>query len=418
MKKFTYILLLILAGITISCTQWVLPEACNEPTPTDFSLKVEGDVISCSIASSNANWSLISSNGTGKIVKEQKLRNTFNFNKNDFLADNYQIKVNGTTACGFPFNLQKNICSEALPKKISCTFNDSTTAGTVITYKSTVASNWTITDKSGLVLVSSTSATNQFSFKMFDYVGKVTTINLSGKSICGEEFKVSVMNPFYFEMVRVRGKEFEMGNIFNDTPKIDNEYPVHKVKVSDFLMSKYKVTDYDWFNFMNSDSGTQPAGLKRERAAGVDYKYAQVKTFNEIQPFLEKINSKSNLVLRLPTEAEWEYVAGNGVFPGERGSSYVERLRTKTVGYSLLYGINVDAIAEFVSDYYAPYSSGVTILDPKGLASGTLRIFRGGTGKYESPISYARIAYRGLYSTASTYDYNTALTFRVVLEIP
>ena len=413
MKKCTYLLLIGLITTMLSCSEWILPEACNEPTPSDFSLSVAGDVISCSIASSSANWTLISS--TGKIVKEQKLSNTFSFNKNDFLADKYQIKVSGTTACNFAYSLQKNICSEALPKKISYTFNDATGIVT-ITCKSTIAGDWTITDKAGLTLASS-KATDQITFKMLDYVGKVTTIKLSGKSSCEEAFNFSVINPFYFEMVSVQGKEFDMGDVFNNTPKIDNEYPVHKVKVSDFLMSKYKVTDADWFNFMNSDIGTLPFNLKRGRAAGGVYLYAQVRTFNEIQPFLDKINSQSNLAFRLPTEAEWEYVAGNGVFPDRFGSN-VERLRTKTIGYSLQYGINVDGIAEFVSDYYAPYSSGATIIDPKGPASGMFRIFKGGTGKYESPISATRIAYRGLHSTTSTYDYFAALTFRVVLDIP
>lgn len=412
MRKFTYLLLLGVVLTVFSCSEWTLPEACNEPTPSDFSLNVSGDIINCSITSNSANWTLVSS--TGKVVKEQKLSNTFSFNKNDFLADNYQIKVSGTTACNFAYSFQKNICSEVLPKKISYTFNDAT--GTVtITCKSTIAGDWTITDKTGLSLFTSSKATDQITFKMLDYVGKVTTIKLSGKNICGEAFNFSVINPFYFEMVRVNGDEFDMGDIFNNTPKIDNEYPVHKVRVSDFLMSKYKVSDTDWLDIMNSNSGIIPSSTDKTRSGGLDYKYAQITTFNEIQPFIDKINSQSNLVLRLPTEAEWEYVVGDGRFSDRTGIYYQ---RVKTIGYSNRYAINVDGIAEFVSDYYAPYSSGATILDPKGPASGTFRIFKGGSGKYEGSISATRIAYRGLYSTSSTYDYFSALTFRVVLDIP
>lgn len=107
-------------------------------------------------------------------------------------------------------------------------------------------------------------------------------------------------NTHSFEMIRVEGGTFWMGDDEGDS----SEKPVHQVRLSDYYIGKYPVTQAQWEMVMRS----HPRRFKRCDQCAV----AQV-SWNEVQEFLEKLNARfrgSNY--RLPTEAEWEYAARGG----------------------------------------------------------------------------------------------------------
>ena len=99
------------------------------------------------------------------------------------------------------------------------------------------------------------------------------------------------------QMVLVKGGTFQMGS--NER---DDEKPIHAVTVGDFYIGKYEVTQKEWEAVM----GSNPSRFKGANRP------VELVSWNSIQEFLQKLNSKAGKHYRLPTEAEWEYAAKGG----------------------------------------------------------------------------------------------------------
>jgi formylglycine-generating enzyme len=108
-------------------------------------------------------------------------------------------------------------------------------------------------------------------------------------------------------MVRVAGGTFTMGceSASRDGECYDSEKPPRTVRVSDFSIGKYEVTQAQWRAVMGSD----PPELYNK---GCDDCPVERVSWNDIQEFLRKLNELTGKRYRLPTEAEWEYAARGG----------------------------------------------------------------------------------------------------------
>ena len=102
-------------------------------------------------------------------------------------------------------------------------------------------------------------------------------------------------------MAFIKGGTFMMGDTRNEGTS--DEKPVHIATVGDFWIGKYEVTQRQWEDII----GTNPSYFKNCSECPVESV-----SWNDVQEFLKKLNQKTGLNYRLPTEAEWEYAAGGG----------------------------------------------------------------------------------------------------------
>ena len=260
-----------------------------------------------------------------------------------------------------------------------------------------------------------------------------------------------------FEMVYVQGGTFRMGATAEQGEDAwDRENPVHSVNLSDFHIGKHEVTQGLWREVM----GENPSDNK----AGDNYPVENV-SWEDCQRFLERLNNRTGLNFRLPTEAEWEYAARggtstpyffegnpkkfsnegfwNGLFGADTAviNSYVvyvnnsknrtqepAKMKANPFGLKNMLG----NVMEYCSDWYAEdaYSQlqdGAT--DPKGPASGEEHVVRGGL--YNEDAAEMRCAARAHtehdawlktdpQNPKSIWWYSDikGIGFRVVCEVP
>jgi formylglycine-generating enzyme required for sulfatase activity len=209
----------------------------------------------------------------------------------------------------------------------------------------------------------------------------------------------SVSTPFVApQMVKVEGGTFQMGDNFDDIEAAKDEKPVHSVTLSDYYIGKYEVSQAEWKAIM----GKNPSNFKGDNLP------VESVSWDDIQIFIQKLNEKTGKNYRLPTEAEWEFAArergkkvrfGNGkdiIDPSEinfDGSTSYKKsysvagvYRQKTVAVNSLTSNSLGLyhmsgnVWEWCSDWYDEnYYKNSPSSNPKGAASGSNRVLRGGS---------------------------------------
>ena len=185
-------------------------------------------------------------------------------------------------------------------------------------------------------------------------------------------------------MVYVKGGCFDMGDIFGTG--VSDEKPIHTVCLGDFYLGKTEVTQKQWEDVAGSNpSKFQCADCPVERVS-----------WNNVQDFIKKLNKKTGMNYRLPTEAEWEYAARSGGLKEQwAGTNDEEKIGEYTwYGYTAegrthaVAGKTPNAIGlydmmgnawEWCSDRYdKEYYERSPSKDPQGPSEGKNRVLRGG----------------------------------------
>ena len=187
------------------------------------------------------------------------------------------------------------------------------------------------------------------------------------------------------EMVFVQGGVFKMGSNFG----VEDELPIHDVRVDDFYIGKYEVTQLEWRLIMDQDTN------KRYFEGCDSCPVERVSWYNVIE-FIEKLNQKTGLNYRLPTEAEWEFAGRGGniskgyKYSGSNADVSVawkvgnSNARSHPIGRKKPNELGIydmtGNIFEWCSDWYSPTWYQVSPKDnPIGPASGQHKVIRGGS---------------------------------------
>jgi formylglycine-generating enzyme required for sulfatase activity len=197
-----------------------------------------------------------------------------------------------------------------------------------------------------------------------------------------------------YDMAAITAGEFLMGN--NSAGAYPDEQPAHTVRIAQsFRLGKTEVTQGLWQAVM----GNNPSGFPNDST----YPVERV-SWDDCQAFMQKLNQMvGGNHFRLPTESEWEYACRAGTMndPYANGDdmawySINSGRSTHPVGQKQAgpWGLfdMLGNVWEWCQDWYAGYSNG-NQTDPPGPASGSNRVYRGGS--WSSDACVVRSTYRG-----------------------
>ena len=186
-----------------------------------------------------------------------------------------------------------------------------------------------------------------------------------------------------FNLIKVEGGTFQMGGTSEQGKGKTDEFPVHRVTLSDYYIGETEVTNELWSLIM----GTNPSINFSQPTQPVNNV-----TWYDCQKFVNRLSALTGLHFALPTESQWEFAArgGNksrgytysgsnkikevGWFKGNSGGTLktVKQLKPNELG---IYDMSGNAY-EWCSDWYGLYKN-TDVFDPKGPESGIYKVNRG-----------------------------------------
>ena len=180
------------------------------------------------------------------------------------------------------------------------------------------------------------------------------------------------------ELIYVAPGSFMMGRNGGNS----NSSPAHKVTLTKgYWLGKYEVTQRQWKQVM----GYNPSKFK-----GDDLPINTI-SWDDCQKFIEKVNAKlGETMVRLPTEAEWEFACRAGADGEFAGTGWLDDMgwhndnsggkahpvgqkQANAWGFHDMHG----NVWEWCSDWWGDYADG-DVIDPVGPASGKRHVTRGG----------------------------------------
>ena len=220
----------------------------------------------------------------------------------------------------------------------------------------------------------------------------------------------ATVNGAPIEMIEVEGGTFMMGDHMEQRA---DALPLHEVTLDTYYVGRTEVTQQLW---------TAVMGYNNSYFKG---KYRPVETidYDEVQAFIIKLNKLTGINFRLLTEAEWEYAARGGsksqgykysgsntvddvAWYPSNSSSKTHPVATKAPNELGIYDMSGNVL-EWCSDWYSSsYYSSSSQYNPTGPASGSRRVYRGGS--WGSSARLCRVSYRD-YNGPSYRFYNLGL---------
>jgi sulfatase modifying factor 1 len=227
----------------------------------------------------------------------------------------------------------------------------------------------------------------------------------------------------YPEMVMVVGDTFRMG--FENGQVYGDDRMAHKVILASFKIAKTEVTVRQWKEYCQATANPMPAEVPV--SGWVDGNPIVNVSWDDAVGYCNWLSIEKGKKFRLPTEAEWEFAARGGShsygypYSGGKGTDMVgwtsensggqpHPVASKRANELGLFDMTGN-VYEWCSDRFGNYP-GKTVLNPKGPATGTLRVYRGGSW-YTAP-EFCDIASRDSNNPKERFNF---VGFRPVEEV-
>lgn len=248
-----------------------------------------------------------------------------------------------------------------------------------------------------------------------------STVNGSPKTDISD-LQHMMVNGVPLEMVYVEGGSFIMGSEKPNDKYGKDEYPAHRVTVSNYYIGKYEITQEQWMAVMN---GENPSHYK-----GDNLPVENITFYNAVE-FLRNLNDLTGLEFDFPTEAEWEYAARGGInsknyiYSGSNNPDEVAWYQntapnnaTKEVGQKKPNELGIYDMSgnvwEWCRDYYDStyYRTLTDTVNPQGAYSSSQRNLRGGSVQLGS-VDCRCTNREGYDPSAHDSDYGLRIVLRI-----
>jgi formylglycine-generating enzyme required for sulfatase activity len=202
------------------------------------------------------------------------------------------------------------------------------------------------------------------------------------------EEKADLGKGIKLEMVLIPAGKFMMGSPVSETDRGNRETQHEVTLTKPFYMGKYEVTQDQWEGIMGNNPSSRTKGAKLP---------VTDVSWEDCQEFIKKLNAKTNNGYRLPTEAEWEYACRAGTSTvysfgdsltksdANIGGGIIKAVGSYKPNAFGLFDMHGN-VWEWCEDWYANYPA-EAVTDPKGSATGEVRVLRGGSSGYGGSLA-------------------------------
>ena len=232
---------------------------------------------------------------------------------------------------------------------------------------------------------------------------------------------IEISDGIELDLVLIPAGNFVMGSPKTEKDHFCDEDQNDVIIAKSFYLGKYVVTQEQWESVMEKNSSEVIGG--KLPVTNVSW--------SECQGFIKKLNERTKLSFRLPTEAEWEYACraesltaysiGDNITPNDANFDESQINKPVPVGSYKpnafgLYDMHGNVL-EWCEDWYGEYSKNL-VSDIQGIGTKQYRVLRGGsfacgTGGVRSSNRESAPPDRN-----DAYDWGYwAYGFRLVLEV-
>lgn len=201
------------------------------------------------------------------------------------------------------------------------------------------------------------------------------------------------------QFVRIPGGEFTMGA--EEETEVEAPNPPHRVVLLPFELSRFEITQRQWELVM----GTNPSKFR-----GCPDCPAERVSWDLARDFLARVAELTGERWRFPTEAEWEFAAGEGAAHRRWAGTDSEAELGEYAWYRPNAGMTTHPVGrkrpnafglhdmsgnvyEWCADWRSPLAAGAGAeQNPAGPPEGQFKILRGGS--YGIPAFFQRVVYR------------------------